>query len=100
MYYIFWIFDFFSIFNSSQNSVFLLSILKIPKDTKQITKKFLKFLEKQNWLASFAENVVNLGVFGISGLIPKIFVLLNFSIEIFSVFNSIEISVLKIFGIQ
>ena len=57
-------------------------------------------MEKQNWLASFAENVVNLGVFGISGLITKFFVLLNFSIEIFSVFNSIEISVLKIFGIQ
>ena len=57
-------------------------------------------MEKQNWLASFAENVVNLGVFGISRLITKIFVLLNFSIEIFSVFNSIEISVLKIFGIQ
>ena len=57
-------------------------------------------MEKQNWLASFAENVVSLGVFSISGLITKFFVLLNFSIEIFSVFNSIEISVLKIFGIQ
>ena len=61
---------------------------------------FWTFLEKQNIFDSFAENVVHLGIFGISGIIPKIWVLLNFSIEIFSVFNSIEISVLKIFGIQ
>ena len=40
---------FFDIQFSSQNSVFLLSILKIPKNTKQIPKKFQKFLEKQNF---------------------------------------------------
>ena len=44
---------------------------------------------KTKILDSFAENVVHLGIFGISGIIPKISVLLNLSIEIFSVFNSI-----------
>ena len=46
-------------------------------ESRIIRKIFLDF---------FAENVVYLGIFSISGLIPKISVLLN--------------SVLKIFGIQ
>ena len=57
-------------------------------------------MEKQIFLVSFAENVVHLGIFGISGIIPKISVLLNFSIEIFSVFNSIEILVLGFRNMQ
>ena len=80
--------DFF-VFNiqfSSQNLVFSVLILKILKNTKQIPKILKKigtFLEKQKILDSFAENVVHLGIFGISGIILKISVLLKFSIEIF-----------------
>ena len=82
------------------NSVLIPKIQKNTKQLPKILKFFWTFLEKQKILDSFAENVVHLGIFGISEIIPKILVLLNFSIEIFSVFNSIEISVLKIFGIQ
>ena len=48
--------------------------MKIPKNTKQIPKKIQKFFEKQNCSVSSAENVVHLGIFGISG-IPKISVI-------------------------
>ena len=52
-----------------------------------------KMLEKQNFLDCFAEYVVHFGIFGISRI--------NFgTIEIFLVFNSIEISELKIFSFQ
>jgi hypothetical protein len=71
-----------------------------PKNRTKWGPPVLTFLEKQNFVDSFAENVVHLGIFGILGIAPKISVLLKFSIEIFSLFNSIEISVLKIFGIQ
>ena len=54
----------------------------------------------QTFLDSFAENVVHLGIFGISEIIPKILVILKFGIETFSVFNSIEILVLNVFDIQ
>jgi hypothetical protein len=67
------------------------------KNTEKIHKKFRTLLEKQKNLDYFADNVVYLGIFGISGIIS---VLLNFSIGFFSVFNSIEIFVLKFFGIQ
>ena len=64
------------------------------------TEKIPEIFGKTKLFVFFADNVVHLGIFGISGPIPKSSVLLNFSIGIFLVFNSIEISVLKIFGIQ
>jgi hypothetical protein len=92
----------FSVMNSKTNSNFFFQyFIFIPKfgifginteeyrtnteNTKKFQKFFRTFLEKQNFLDSFAENVVHLGIFGIFGKIPKISVFLNFSIEIFLV---------------
>ena len=67
--------------------------------SEKILNFFLNFFGNFNF-ELFAENGVHLGIFDISGIIRKILVLLKFNIEIFSVFNSIETSVLNIFSIQ
>ena len=48
----------------------------------------------------FFQYLIFIPKFGIFGINTKYFGTIELGIEIFSVFNSIEISVLKIFGIQ